>query len=119
MKGSVNKQLLSLKKQLIEKIDSDSLDWMDIYHKQLEGKYIFSISKWPVFVYLAGAICCLFFSAAYHLLFLHSERIWKLLAKFDYAGISILICASCYPPYYYYFYCESSKSKYLINIFIS
>ena len=31
------------------------------------------------------------------------------LSRLDYAGITFLIPGSCYPPYYYFYYCEKCK----------
>jgi len=71
----------------------------EVFHEQL-------ISRWPLFVFLSSAIVCLGSSAIYHWFSAHSEKTNDILARLDYAGISILIAGSCYPPYYYFFYCE-------------
>lgn len=75
-----------------------------------------ALPKWPLLVMLFGAIFCLSCSAVFHLFIAHSERINNLLNRLDYAGISILIMGSCYPPNYYLFNCE--MSKYFIFYFI-
>ena len=100
---------IKFRDDIINKLDSEALAFVDLYHKHKEGQHIFILSRWPIFIFLIGAVLCLTFSSIYHLFFLHSERIWKLLAKFDYAGISILIASSCFPHYYYIFYCEKGK----------
>jgi adiponectin receptor len=64
------------------------------------------ISRWPVFVFLTSAIICLGCSAIFHWFSAHSEKTNDILARLDYAGISILVAGSCYPPYYFFFYCE-------------
>ena len=87
----------------------------EVFHEQL-------ISRWPLFVFLASAIICLGSSAIFHWFSAHSEKTNDILARLDYAGISILIAGSCYPPYYYFFYCEPFwRTVYLtfITIFAS
>jgi len=75
------------------------------------------ISRWPLFVFLSCAIICLGSSAAFHWFSAHSQKTNEILARLDYAGISILIAGSCYPPYYYFFYCESFfRNLYLLFI---
>jgi len=64
------------------------------------------ISRWPVFIFLISAIICLGCSAIFHWFSAHSEKTNDILARLDYAGISILCAGSCYPPYYFFFYCE-------------
>ena len=64
------------------------------------------LSKVPLFIMLFSAFLCLAFSTAYHLLCSISVEINTVLSRFDYAGISLLIAGSCYPPYSYFFHCE-------------
>ncbi len=71
----------------------------EVFHEQL-------ISRWPLFVFLLSAIICLGSSAIFHWFSAHSEQLNDILSRLDYAGISILIAGSCYPPYYYFFYYE-------------
>lgn len=71
----------------------------EVFHEQL-------ISRWPLFVFLSSAIICLGSSAIFHWFSAHSPVANEILSRLDYAGISILIAGSCYPPYYYFFYCE-------------
>ena len=68
------------------------------------------VRRWPIFVFLASAIICLSCSACFHLFYIHSEKLSKMLARLDYAGISLLLAGSCYPPYYYFFYCSTGKN---------
>jgi adiponectin receptor len=77
------------------------------------------ISRWPLFIFLSSAIICLGSSAVFHWFSAHSQKVNEMLARLDYAGISILIAGSCYPPYYYFFYCESFfRNGYLLFITI-
>ncbi|KAI0525061.1 hypothetical protein KFK09_004451 [Dendrobium nobile] len=63
------------------------------------------VSRWPFYLYLAGAMFCLLSSCACHLLSCHSSFTCYLTLRFDYAGISILIVSSFYPLVYYCFAC--------------
>lgn len=104
-----NEKVAELRELVKAKLDSEYLSFVDLYHLQNSGVNLKIISRWPLFVFMFGAICCLLFSSIFHLFFVHSTSTWKFLAKLDYAGISILISTSCFPSYYYYFYCDSSK----------
>ena len=52
-------------------------------------------------------------SAIFHLFKDISANSHKLLAKFDYAGISFMIAGSCTPPVYYSFICEETSCNFL------
>jgi predicted membrane channel-forming protein YqfA (hemolysin III family) len=94
------------------------MEWIDLYNLQSEDIYkkeSVKLSRWPLFVFLCSAIACLSFSATFHLCFVHSKNLSAFLARLDYAGISILIAGSCYPPYYYLFYCSSSNLYFLFR----
>jgi adiponectin receptor len=80
------------------------MEWIDIYGKEKHEK----LRRWPLFVFLFSAMLCLLFSSIFHLFYVHSLSLSRLLGKLDYAGISLLIAGSCYPPYYYFYYCSLS-----------
>lgn len=70
--------------------------------------------RWPVYVFMAGAVLCLATSSLCHLFgccAAHvSTRIWRL----DYAGIAVLTVTSFYPPVYYGFMCApATRAAYL------
>jgi adiponectin receptor len=54
---------------------------------------------------------CLGCSAGFHLYKDKCETLHTVLARVDYAGISILIAGSNIPPIYYSFYCPQVKSN--------
>lgn len=56
--------------------------------------------------FLIGAIICLLFSAMFHTFYCHSEHVYKIFSKLDYAGISLLTVGSFIPWIYYGFYCN-------------
>lgn len=66
----------------------------------------FTITRWPFFTFLAGAMLCLLTSSACHLLSCHSEHSSYVMLRLDYAGIAFLIVTSFYPPVYYSFLCH-------------
>ena len=77
-----------------------------------------NLERWPIIVFLTSAILCLLFSATFHLLLSISVNYHRILSRFDYGGIIILITGSCYPPYIYYFYCDE-KWKFIYVVFIT
>ena len=76
------------------------------------------LRRWPLFIFLVSAILCLSFSALYHLIGGVSKVYHEILSRFDYGGISLLVTGSCFPPYYYFFYCHPKYSIFYL-IFIS
>ncbi|KAH9618396.1 hypothetical protein KSS87_021411 [Heliosperma pusillum] len=77
------------------------------------------LPKWPWFVFLGGAMCCLVFSSISHLLACHSKRLNLFFWRLDYTGISIMIVSSFFAPIYYAFYCQPVwKLLYLTSITI-
>lgn len=65
------------------------------------------LEHYPLFVFLAGAISCLGFSAIFHLFHPINPVVCKVLHKLDYAGISLLNFGSSFAAFFYYFYCQS------------
>ena len=104
----LNDKLIKFKDDLIEKLESKEMEWIDIYQNSEKNQH-YKIKKWPLFVNLLGAVACLSGSTLYHLFSVHSKEWNNSLSRLDYAGISLLIMGSCYPPYYYYFYCKDCK----------
>ena len=68
-----------------------------------------NIGRWPLFIMLSAAIVCFGFSTSFHWFSIYSKNLYSLLCRFDYAGITFLIPGSCYPPYFYFYYCERCK----------
>ena len=68
-----------------------------------------NIGRWPLFIMLCAAIVCFGFSAFFHWFSIYSKNLFLVLSRLDYAGITFLIPGSCYPPYYYFYYCEKCK----------
>lgn len=64
------------------------------------------VTKFPMIVHLIGCITCMSLSSIYHLFCCHSERAMCRLYKYDYAGVSIMIACSIYPPYNYPMMCD-------------
>jgi adiponectin receptor len=64
------------------------------------------ISRFPLYLHIMGAVCCLGFSATFHHFKDMSRETSEKLSRLDYAGISMLIAGSNMPPIYYSFYCQ-------------
>jgi adiponectin receptor len=67
------------------------------------------IKRWPLFIMLSAAIVCFGFSTSFHWFSIYSKNLYSLLCRLDYAGITFLIPGSCYPPYFYFYYCDICK----------
>ena len=65
-----------------------------------------NIKKWPLFIMLSASIVCFGFSSSFHWFSIYDQRVYSILSRLDYAGITFLIPGSCYPPYFYFYYCE-------------
>jgi adiponectin receptor len=92
-------------------MDSNDTVWIDSSKTVNSAQNVYiknKLTRWPVFVFLISAIVCLSFSAIYHLFFVQSQKLSALLGRLDYIGISFLIAGSCFPPYYYFYYCSTS-----------
>lgn len=96
--------------KLIKLVDVYGMSIGEKQKKSYDGDSEERLSIWPLFVMLASSIFCLGCSATYHWFMPLSKETNKILSRLDYAGITILIAGSCYPPYYYFYYCEKSKT---------
>lgn len=67
------------------------------------------IGRWPLFIMLSASIICLGFSTIFHWFGIYNKEIYKVLTRLDYGGICFLIAGSCYPPYFYFYYCQKCK----------
>ncbi len=76
---------------------------------RLENQTEEELVQWPLVLFFLGGFICLLFSASFHLFMAHDKIVKQVFNRLDYSGICLLITGSCYPPYYYYFYCYSSK----------
>jgi len=117
---AVENKLEELQGKLINKIDSSAFDWVDIYrfvcpsyanNASEDGYRRVPISRWPIIVFLISAVFCLMCSAIYHAFHCLSNRALQILSRLDYAGISLLITGSCFPPFVYGFYCQPFLSQ--------
>ena len=66
------------------------------------------ISIMPLIANILSACFCLGCSAAFHLLFVQSQKILQVLSRLDYGGISVLIFGSIVPIVCYSFACQPS-----------
>ena len=94
-------KLSNIQDQLLELMEMEQLPLGEKKYAKSNG-----IKRWPIFVMLSTAIICLGFSALFHLVGTLSKEVHSVFSRLDYAGISLLIAGSCYPPYFYFFHCE-------------
>lgn len=73
------------------------------------------LRRWPIFIFLISAIFCLSSSSIFHLIGNISPPFHRILSRFDYGGVCLLITGSCYPPIYYYFYYESKYRTFYLS----
>ncbi|KAF0689131.1 Aste57867_19403 [Aphanomyces stellatus] len=67
-----------------------------------------TVPQWPIAIFVASAVFCLSCSTLFHLLYVVSHPVFRVLSRLDYAGISILISGSFLPIQYYGFYCDDA-----------
>ncbi|GMI97652.1 heptahelical transmembrane protein1 [Hibiscus trionum] len=67
---------------------------------------VLPVTRWPFYVFLAGSLFCLLSSSACHLFSCHSSHLNLTLIRLDYAGITVMIITSFFPPIYYIFQCD-------------
>lgn len=101
----------------------NSMKWLELAQNPIVedvDKFMGYVSRWPLFVNMISASLCLGFSAVFHLCYVYSSNVGKLLAKLDYAGIIILIYGSSMPPIHYYFSCgELIFWRNLLTVFLT
>lgn len=61
----------------------------------------------PYYFFLLANFICFFDSANFHTFGCISKKYWDILLRLDYASICFILTGSCYPIYYYCFYCDS------------
>ena len=71
-----------------------------------QGLQVWVVARWPVFVFMGGAMLCLLISSICHLFACCSRHAFSWAWQIDYGGIAILIVTSFYPPVYYGFMCR-------------
>ena len=109
---NINEKLLDFKEQMLDMMEIENIPINNEKFLKYKNK---NLKRFPLFIILSSAILCLIFSVFFHLIGIISKNYYKILSKFDYAGISLLIAGSCYPPYYYFFYC----SNFLRNFYLT
>ena len=101
---SFNLKFKELREKLLDLIELENISLGNSKINNLRLPKL--LATWPLFVFLFSAIICLSFSAFFHLVGNISISHHRILSRFDYGGVCLLITGSCYPPYYYFFYCE-------------
>ena len=109
---------LDIISEKISRMKNEIIQLMEIENISFIQKSKSPLKRWPLFIMLSSAILCLLFSTLFHLLGTMNKTTFKILSRFDYGGISLLIAGSCYPPYYYFFNCDTFLRNFYL-IFIS
>ncbi|KAL6274880.1 hypothetical protein ACE6H2_025572 [Prunus campanulata] len=86
------------------------IDLKQITSQEMEiaaaGHEMGGVAYWPFYVFLGGSLFCLLSSSICHLFSCHSHPLNLLLLRIDYAGITMMIITSFFPPIYYIFQCD-------------
>ncbi|EGR29870.1 hypothetical protein IMG5_147130 [Ichthyophthirius multifiliis] len=114
----------NLRYELIQQIDSHQFDWIDFYMDDYINKNEFLIeksnthvvSRWPIFVFLLSAILCLLFSTLFHLFYCKNPKYFQFFLRLDFAGVSLLVSGSTFPPFYYGFYCNFYLAYFYLSL---
>ena len=117
---SLSNRFIDLREKFLDLLLLENLSFgrnKDINIYNCNNRFPKKLKRWLLFIFLISAILCLTFSATYHLIGCVSKT-YRILSRFDYGGISLLVAGSCFPPYYYFFYCEKKFCIFYL-IFIS
>lgn len=101
--GALGGELAALEARVTEYARSNWQALKSVAHVLEMG---WPVSRWPVHVFTGGAMICLLTSTLCHLFGCCSAHVAKYIWRIDYAGISVLIVTSFYPPVYYGFMCH-------------
>lgn len=112
---SLKEEWIKLKNKLIDVLNGELFNYNEGNSLSESSVHGNQLRKWPLFIMLGSAIICLSSSSIFHWIGALSAGTYQILSRFDYAGISILIAGSCYPPYFYFFYCE----RFLAIVYLS
>ena len=115
---SLSKRFIELREKLLDLMELEHIYFGKETNDIFTNREAKKLKRWPLFIILISAILCLSFSATFHLIGCVSKTYHEILSRFDYGGIAILVTGSCFPPYYYFFYCEPKYCIFYL-IFIS
>ncbi|XP_021809072.1 heptahelical transmembrane protein 1 [Prunus avium] len=91
-------------------VTTNLIDLKQITSQEMEiaaaGHEMGGVAYWPFYVFLGGSLFCLLSSSICHLFSCHSHPLNLLLLRIDYAGITMMIITSFFPPIYYIFQCD-------------
>ena len=104
--SSLTNKWSEVQKQIVSILQGAGLSFDSGQQISEDGSKIEQLRRWPLFIMLSSAIVCLGCSCIFHWFMALSPKASNVLSRLDYAGITILIAGSCYPPYFYFFYCE-------------
>ncbi|GMH44388.1 hypothetical protein BSKO_12340 [Bryopsis sp. KO-2023] len=84
----------------------DSSTQCPVQEYTIPGNFNRPVTRWPIFVFMAGAMMCMLISSTCHLFGCCSRHSSTVIWRIDYMGIALLIVASFFPPVYYGFMCH-------------
>jgi adiponectin receptor len=94
------KELVGEISTVLEKVDSKVLETILPDHLNVYNPLTF-LSLIPIAVFIISAICCLSFSAIFHLFYCHSHEVSVIFQRLDYAGICFLISGTASAAIFY------------------
>ena len=89
---NIKERLLDFKEQMLVIMEIENIPFNNEKFIKYKNK---NLKRFPLFIILNSAILCLTFSVFFHLIGIISKNYYKILSKFDYAVISLLIKGSC------------------------
>jgi channel protein (hemolysin III family) len=99
----------------VEMIDNKVLDFVLPEHVTAKDRLTY-LPRTPIAWMIFSAICCLSFSAIFHLFYCHSAKVAAQFQKLDYAGICLLISGTASASIYYLFYCDPYRRNLYASI---
>ena len=114
--NSFSEKFIELREKLLDLME---LEYIPLERNNTQNSFSSRPPKrlrtWPLFIFLSSAIFCLSFSSIFHCIGNISPNFHRILSRFDYGGVCLLITGSCYPPYYYFFHCENKLKVFYLS----
>ena len=104
---SVSNKLSTMFTKIVEEQSSERIpDITFSSYFESPGEILEDVTRLPLYIHILSVIFCLSCSAIFHLFFVYSSKIQRILARLDYGGISLLVGGSTVSPVYYSLYCS-------------
>jgi hypothetical protein len=96
LQHSVSDNLVSLQHELQNLRLSSIPELLESWLKDVVVKSVqWPVARWPLYLYMAGAMTCLLTSAVCHLFGSSNRQIWSFIWRLDYAGAPPLLSSQC------------------------